>query len=404
MAVQLAIEHVLRTDQLRSRVEGDPAFAQLAIDALYIISRAWEDRKEVVQVDRETIELNLYERRGIQGEDDKEKQRKFAGLVSDFDIDLLAARVADLARLLLSFTDIKAAITRGLDFQPSPPSPTPPSFPEIMETEKAKIRTLLPLLDAMPGTSRGLLAQDDPDQLIFRFLFDVYGVERQLRQRIEAAIGGPMEAPAAGMLPPAVVAEIGECLKFLDDFNNGIDHYGLTVSQLVEAGVLPMTIVQNLVEECASRLRNAQVAEKVSPHELTDDLQTLKSFADTVRSWSSAIAVIVAMADLICADTQKLERSIRITEAIWAIDRMIGIVPLAGLVAGVGSLAENLRLLKSPGSPIVARLRRSARKSPDEYLGNRTWRQTIAGERRRLSARRQGINLAIAGALLGCGP
>jgi hypothetical protein len=70
MAIQLAIEHELRKPELRSRIEDDPAFAQLAIDALYMISRAWEDNKVEVQIDRENMKEYLIKRFRIQGKDE----------------------------------------------------------------------------------------------------------------------------------------------------------------------------------------------------------------------------------------------------------------------------------------------------------------------------------------------
>lgn len=62
--IQLIIGMMLQTEKLRGRVENEPRFMQRAIDALYMISRAWESEQDTVRLDRAAIVKCLLGRGG----------------------------------------------------------------------------------------------------------------------------------------------------------------------------------------------------------------------------------------------------------------------------------------------------------------------------------------------------
>jgi hypothetical protein len=61
--IQLAINEVLRAEPIATRFRDDPTFAQMAIDALYYVSRCWErNNDEAVSLCPEDIEADLIAR------------------------------------------------------------------------------------------------------------------------------------------------------------------------------------------------------------------------------------------------------------------------------------------------------------------------------------------------------
>ncbi len=53
--IQLAINHLLNGREVAGRFKAEPRFAQLAIDALDHLSRAWEGEKATVALDRAAV-------------------------------------------------------------------------------------------------------------------------------------------------------------------------------------------------------------------------------------------------------------------------------------------------------------------------------------------------------------
>lgn len=61
--IQLAINQFLMDDEVAARFEWDPAFAQLAVDALYYIARRWQENSDAgLNIGREALEKGLLER------------------------------------------------------------------------------------------------------------------------------------------------------------------------------------------------------------------------------------------------------------------------------------------------------------------------------------------------------
>jgi hypothetical protein len=176
-------------------------------------------------------------------------------MVSELDIVILENTVIDLARLLLDFKTIYDSITAEFESQQNSPASATPSSTEVAAREKARIAALLPLLNAMPGTSPGLLAQVDSNKLIYSFLFDVSGIESGFRKRVEAAVVAP-QVLESGALPRDLIADLNAELKFFDDLNLAITRSGLTLGQLVECDVLPRSIREDMLEAYAAELRD----------------------------------------------------------------------------------------------------------------------------------------------------
>ncbi len=377
MAVQLAIEHVLRRPELRARTQGDPAFTQLAIDALYLISRAWEDGGSV-RIDEDSICLHLLERRRITCATVDERRKAFADLASEEELKALLNQLEVLAKLLCSFSALRDAIASEAE------------LPSMLESERQKIATLLPLLNAMPGKSVGLLAQDDPGVPEYRFLFDEFGQEREITAQVQAT------AAAAGagqptLAPAQMRQQIAESLQFFDRLEATISHFGLSLQQIVDAGILPRSVVHSRISEAANRLRGPLL--DTPPPTLASDISMLAGFCDTARAWSRAIAVLVALADLVREDAQHLRPDATVADALSALDRMLGVVPLAEDLAGVATRTAEL---KSPDSLLLQQLHPATTARAAAYLGKRTLRAAITTERRRLARARSGYDPDIA--------
>jgi hypothetical protein len=63
-SIQLVIGLILRRAAIRERIDHESRFMQRAIDALYILSRAWEEEAAIVRLDRVAIVKCLLERNG----------------------------------------------------------------------------------------------------------------------------------------------------------------------------------------------------------------------------------------------------------------------------------------------------------------------------------------------------
>lgn len=70
--IQLAINHILMDEEVAGRFESDPSFAQLAVDALYSVARAWQKNSDaVVDVGRATLEKDLLDRMHTRDDEDR---------------------------------------------------------------------------------------------------------------------------------------------------------------------------------------------------------------------------------------------------------------------------------------------------------------------------------------------
>ncbi len=360
MVVQLAIEHVLRSRDIRRRVQDDDAFAQLALDVLYMISRAWHEGGTVT-IDPDTVRDDLIRRRCLPGSPE-EARDQLRLTVSDDDLRILTQKATRLATLLTSFASIRAAILEEDAFKTLPaPAPLPPAA-DVHESERAKIATLAPLLLGIPGASAGLLAATD-QSCTFRFLFNRYGVEH------------PEISDEARLLL------VQDAIAFFDEFVAAVSDAQLSVSALVSAGVLPASLDEAVLTETANRLRGSQSIDVLAA--IPDaDLAQLTGFPTTAQTLSRAVVGIVALASLILDHAIAVNVPLTSDGALAIIDQLLGLVPLTAVMSQPQSAAASRVALKSPGSPVIDAVLEIA---PGVYRpGDRWWRRAIAAARARL--------------------
>jgi hypothetical protein len=334
MAVQLAIEHGLDHPDIRRRIETDDAFAQLAIDVLYMISRAWKEGESEVVVNEAAVKSYLVDRRCRDG-DKEAAEAALEGSVSAADITTLTARALQLARLLTAFPGVYSAISTTERGVPLPSSPSLTPFASTAASEGDKLLALAPLLISIPGVPNGLLtdtaAPADSDR--FRFMFDRYAV------------------PYADWEMTLTVVQQG--VSLLDGLRDFLSGHGMTIGMLVAAGVLPSNLDAAALEQSAMRLRaiRDRAAVQLAP---PADINRLTGAASAVEESRYAIIRIVAI--LIRAGGV----GPRAVQTLAAIDRMLGIAPLVAMFSGnVARSAVPLQSLKSPNSGLVERLVRA---------------------------------------------
>lgn len=329
MAAQLAIEHVLRHRDIRLRVENDAAFAQLALDVLYMISRAWENGEDEVVISEAAVHKELVDRRCRDGDRDA-AEAELAASATDADIATLTAEALQLARLMTSFPSIGSAIFA----EPESLLPTAaalPPFPTTVDSEAAKLATLTLLLTGIPGVSDGLLSVKDlayPDTFSFRF--DRYGVGYvNWEETLHAVQQG---------------------LALFDDAVAALRVHRLDIATLVLAGVLPVTLDNAAQERSLASLRPAHSVATLRqvPRE---DIDRLTGFSGAVQHLRPALVGIVALT----AQTAEESSGSPLDPAVVlaAIDRMLGIAPLVAVLSAPANTALPRQSLKSPTSPLI---------------------------------------------------
>jgi hypothetical protein len=93
-ALQLAVEHVLQGPEYAERAREDGAFRQLLVDALYIVSRAWERDERRINLEDADIARALLERVEEKSRfdiDENLRRSLCGGRVSLDEIDMLQA-------------------------------------------------------------------------------------------------------------------------------------------------------------------------------------------------------------------------------------------------------------------------------------------------------------------------
>lgn len=375
MAIQLAIEHILRRPDLRLRIQDDPAFAQLAIDALYMISRTWEERA-TVSTDVDSLRAHLIARRGISGETEEQQRTALQELADDDVLAVLAEHVTALADLLTGFAGIAAAIAGEPEFLPTPPVGTP----AVSQIERERVMLLQPLLSGMPVASPGLMMQIRPGHPEYRFLFDRYGVELAQRERTTLGEG-------AGLAASDDEAEkLAAALKSADSLFATLARHRLTLDQLVTTQILPFSVVEARIASAMAAIRAA--TESGTPP-LPDDVSVLLGFVDTARVWSRSIVVFAALVDLIRQDVHDAVGQDLSSDAILDVLRRT-LEDLPGLAASLADTRDAPMLADSRmdgtamGSVRGMLVLRPTDSRGGVFLGRRTWAQAIASERRRL--------------------
>jgi hypothetical protein len=361
-AMQLALEHVLRDTEIRSRVESDNPFAQLAFEILYRIARAWYDEQKYVVLMKGAIEQELISRRGLKpDEGGTTALQKLNRAVKDDDIQILFQKVNRLAEILHDFAALAQAIHAEPDFagldQPSLPGSDPRS-----RLERSKIRALLPSLSAMPGKSPGLLDRREETgptgepEVHFYFLFDSFGVERT-----SDSLEGQL-------------ADVQAALAFLTGFEEALGEFDATLEQLSAAGVLPSSINPVVLRRSLHRL--ASIIDPLLLASLQSDVTVVRGIPSSILAFGRGVIGIVALLTVMLNRRSSVETSKRLA----AVERMLGAAALSAALSGTSGTGAP----RSPDSPVVTHMLAAPAFAGTAALRKVDWVGLITNEAERL--------------------
>jgi hypothetical protein len=315
MAVQLAIDHVLHHPSIRHRIEEDAGFAQIVVEVMYFITRAWIAGAESVTIDYDTIKQELLRRRGWEDDASEEADRAEAALrnaVSDRDLALLANKIRSQAQLLTDFSNLAREVLGSLrDVLADGPRSldgTPAATRETMLTE------LVPILTTIPG---GLLRKTNGQDSTYSFRYDRFGISGEDRLDQEAAEQG---INAWEELDPRRV--------------DGILDFDI----LTEFGIVPRNLNPVALRDSVQRIRVQRIRRNPRQPDLVTEVsdaayvQRLTSLGSAIGFWRPAIVRLGALALNLEKDAgERPNRRPVVQAAFRAIDRFFGTQRLAAL-------------------------------------------------------------------------
>jgi hypothetical protein len=249
VAVQLAVEHVLGGPTLGPRLEQDVGFAQLATDALYMISRAWLNDADGISLYREDVARHLLlclRSTPPQAQAQEDVEASLLRDVSRAKLDALASGVAELAALLTAFSALHTAV-------------------ETSGRLTGELAKLLPIFATLPGP--GLLER--VSGLKFRFRLDKYGISLD---------GQDLLRPGMEMAPE-LRAQIESLIAYVASLTAALAAAGTDPIGLIQAGLLPRTLSWGKISKAAARMAAALPA-SLAYDGLAGDLQTMSGFRD----------------------------------------------------------------------------------------------------------------------------
>jgi hypothetical protein len=372
-SVQLAVGLLLRWPAIRERVENEARFMQRAIDALYMLSRAWEDEEPTVRLDRIAIVNCLLERSGKVDIDEPATKGQVTPAASTTknksaaagkgkgatqnaaqpspdpaaeakaeadllqtgmslrDLELVDEAVALLADLLTDANRLKQWLTGQLE-----PGPEQAAFARIFP----------------PGN---LVVCLNPNLRLYKFLFDVYGQDLETRAALQAAQAPVQPVPAAApapagaetgtapesaeqravvpsapvsaepgpstvpTLPETIIQQIRTALDFVANLESALTAAGTNTNELVRAQIFPPVDTAE-VERAASRLHEAADAKR--PYDgLLKDLPLLQTLAAFMTENGAALTELSRL--LLSVAASPGDRVLLVSEAVAAVARYI---------------------------------------------------------------------------------
>jgi hypothetical protein len=222
--IQLVIGLLLRGSDLKERVENESRFMQRAVDALYMLSRAWEDEEQMVRLDRAAVVKCLLKRTGADAaHDGADPVARKPGVnvepvpqTPKGTTDSETRKNASLSTKSTSEGSAKAEDARDLE---AALLQTGMSLRDLYLVESA-VSTLADVLtdvdrlkqwldkelgqDQQQAAFRGILPPGNLIKLInaerreYRFLFDVYGQDLKTQAALaDAPAAAPKRVPSA---------------------------------------------------------------------------------------------------------------------------------------------------------------------------------------------------------------
>jgi hypothetical protein len=218
VGVQLAIELILRGTKLEARTARDPRLRQMAVDSLYMISRAWERGETQIVISKGALAKHLLERRGNDrdGLNDEEAINELQQTVVAANLTELADALSRLASFLYDFQALHDAMVRegrGSD--------------ELSLAALARGITPIALLHPPPAGSQ-----------TYHFRYDYDG----------------NELPPPTVEAVATVPDVPSLIAFAREVVEVMNQLGLTFSDLSGVGLLPPGISQGEVTRIIARL------------------------------------------------------------------------------------------------------------------------------------------------------
>jgi hypothetical protein len=229
LALQLAVEHVMRREEVRERAERDGGFRQLLVDTLYIVSRAWEQDAGRVNLQRPAVAAALLTRLGKTARNDPLEELE--ALVDPADFELLVESLRKLQPLLIDFAALRAALTRDGAVDAA-------------------------LVNALPATAGLMRIEDEGTPFIYQFHWDSFG-------------GNRFESDNRP-LGDAEIYALHKLLDFVATLRKALALLDLMLDDLAPLGRLPQDTSDEAVAKCQARLAEALGDERSSAGYATD--------------------------------------------------------------------------------------------------------------------------------------
>ena len=397
MVIQLAIEHILRREELRGRIEKEFGFLQIALDALYMIARAWERGDRSIELSRSAVRDRLMDRLRIAsagaGLHPTEKNKIFSDTVNDADLGLLHEQVVALALLLSRFGAIRDLVAIEPDFA------VVDAFGGTFDHVRfGRLRIQFQDIEA-----QGLLARDEVDADLWHFLLYPDGrvvsavslvnavgqaslplAARDTRGNLTVDTGAVQRRPihpagatqtptgqaatpgensaAPHGVPAETLHQIDQALGRLRSFISAVDPV-LRLDDLIDAGLLPLGFQPNQLAAIGGKLSRAQQDDESYP-DLAGDLLQIAGLVQNLEQRWREIATVLALTSLIVEDVGRLpgqaEASVGHAQALRAIDHLIGVRQFGDLLRGITADAISAGTISLRDSLVGHILRRAA--------------------------------------------
>lgn len=300
VAVQIAIDLCFDGPNLSERTTSDPLFGQLAVDALYRISAAWEAGEAEVRLGPEDLATYLRSRSdsatraaGSPADGTPVDAASAAEGLTREELARLSHSAIEVADLLTDFGKLQAAaqgywtarrrqLLEGIE---------PPAFVE------AGVSAFGQLLEALlPREADGILeATADKGRYVFRV--DPYGVV--MRGANEVARTEKVSRTPSDLL--------GTCEAILAAFGR----LGVSIAGLVEAGCLPATVDEVALGQAIDRVRMAAEVDRLASDDVNRELPTLRNFVEVCVAFAPTLGWATLLAMLVSPGASSTEQGLR---------------------------------------------------------------------------------------------
>jgi hypothetical protein len=217
-SMQLAIDEVMRAPPLASRLDSEPAFAQLAVDALYMVSRCWEEERSKVDLSPASVREYLERRMRLRREPG---EKPVDPVLSEPDLHFLVDQIRSLCLLLADWDRLRTSVARRTDLQ---------GF---------RAEEIVPR-----GTSGGLLKEWKDG---WHFECDISG--RGLIETDAASSG-------VGAVGDSQLVELARAFSTL------VEDTGVSIGAMAAAGILPATFGDNTIGIAAGELTSPSAEDR----------------------------------------------------------------------------------------------------------------------------------------------